>query len=210
MKNLRTTLLFIILTTTSLWAQKPEEVSKTTQKTDIVIPMSAGSWFLGMNGTGGFGRGVAGNTNILNVTGQGGYFVANRLVAGLQFTYGRFHSTHPISSSSFFPGPPLERNEFVFTPELFARYYFTSWKVKPFAQLSAGWSFQKGDVRYTSGEVTGVSADGFTAAAGLGLSFRVSKRVNIDLMYNKGLVRTQNFGTPSGLRLGVTFLLNKR
>ncbi|WP_373513703.1 outer membrane beta-barrel protein [Persicitalea sp.] len=212
MKNLPISLLFVALAATSLRAQTPNETSKATEKASIAIPMSKGSRFVGLNGTGGFGGSNSYKHDTWSLTGQGGYFVANRLLVGLQLSYGEYDfEDKAAGTSAIFVAKPIRtQNTRSLRPEIFTRYYFTSWKVKPFAQLSAGWNFQSGNTSYLfGGENTVAARNSFTAAAGLGLSFRVSRRVNIDLLYNRNITNTQSISTPTSLRLGVTFLIGK-
>lgn len=131
-------------------------------------------------------------------------------MAGLQVSYGAYRATNKLAgTASFVPQPALKRNDRYFSPELFSRYYFASWKVKPFAQLSGGWNFQNREATYLIGENTQVSSSNFTAKAALGVSFKLGKRANIDLMYNRSLLGKPQLGDLSGFRLGVTFQIGK-
>lgn len=173
--------------------------------------MQKGQWFLGLNGTGGVGRGGISDSDTWSTTGQAGYFIANRWVAGIQLSYGAYHATNKLAgTSSFTPQPALERNDRYISPEIFTRYYFTDWKVKPFAQLSGGWSFQDGQASYLTGENTQISSSKFTAKAALGVRFRLGNRASIDLLYNRNLTKPMSFGDANGFRLGISFLLNKK
>ena len=212
MKNLQISLLFVALATTSLRAQTPNEIITSTEETNATIPMGAGSRFVGLNGTGGFGGSNFYKHDTWVITGQGGYFVADRLLVGLQLSYGEsiFEDKAAGASAIFIAKPILKQNIRTLTPEIFTRYYLTSWKIKPFAQLSAGWNFQSGNTRYLFGNENAVSArNSFTAKAALGVSFKLGKRANIDLMYNRSLLSKPNIGDLDGLRLGLTFRIGK-
>lgn len=172
--------------------------------------MQKGQWFLGLNATGGLGRGSVSDSDLWSTSGQAGYFIADRWVAGLQVSYGAYHAVNKLAgTASYLPQPAWKRNERFFIPEIFTRYYFTSGKVKPFAQLSGGWNFQNTQATYFIGEDTRVSASHFTANAALGVSFKLSKRASIDLMYNRSILGKSQPGDFNGLRLGLTFLLGK-
>lgn len=203
MKNLLLSFLFIGLFNPIL-AQ-----TQGTLKDFTTTSMQKGQWFLGLNGSGGLGRGNI-DSESWSTTGQVGYFVANRWIAGLQVSYGAYQAVNKLAAaSSLFPQPVWKTNERFFTPEIFTRYYFTSWKVQPFAQLSGGWNFQTREASYFLSENTQiVSASNFTAKAALGVSFKLGKRVNLDLMYNHSLSKPQP-GEFNGLRLGVSVLLGK-
>lgn len=148
--------------------------------------------------------------NFWSATGQAGYFVANRLLVGLQFSYGannlRFESYNTMGAPST---THTEQHHKYYTPEVFARYYFANWKVKPFAQLSGGWNLSSGNLTEFSGLSTKLSDNNFAAKAALGVSFKIGKRANIDLLYSQSLTKSRNFGDANGLRLGATFLLGK-
>lgn len=207
MRNLLLSL-FMISPSLSVLAQTSESISLKSDQ--INATMQKGQWFVGVNGTGGAGRGTGSHSDTWSATGQVGYFIANRWVAGLQVSYGAYHATNKLAgTASFIPQPALERNDRYFTPEIFTRYYFADWKVKPFAQLSGGWNFQDREATYLIGENTRISSSSFTAKAALGVSFKLGKRVNLDLMYSQSLIRPASFGDYSGLRLGVTFLIGK-
>jgi hypothetical protein len=169
-----------------------------------------GQWFLGLNATGGLGRGSVSDSDLWSTTGQVGCFVANRWVTGLQVSYGAYHTMNKLAgTASYIPQPAGKSNERYFSPEIFSRYYFTSGKVKPFAQLSGGWNFRTREATYFVGEDTQVSASHFTANAALGVSFKLGKRASIDLMYNRSIVDKPQFGDFNGLRLGLTFRIGK-
>lgn len=186
-------------------AQFPE--SATFKNDRIDVPMQKGQWFLGLNGTGGVGRSKIHDSDTWLATGQVGYFVADRWATGLQVSYGAYHEVNKLAgTASYLPQPAWKRNDRFFTPEIFTRYYFTSWKVKPFAQVSGGWNFQTREASYFMGEDTQVSASNFTAKAALGVSFKLGKRANIDLMYNQSILGKPRPGDFNGLRLGVSFL----
>ncbi|MPR32585.1 outer membrane beta-barrel protein [Salmonirosea aquatica] len=206
MKNLLLSFLFISLFNPIL----AQTQGNLTGKDFTHASMQKGQWFLGLNGTGGLGRGNVSDSDTWSATGQAGYFIANRWITGIQVSYGAYHAVNKLAAaSSMFPQPAWKRNERFITPELFTRYYFTSGKVKPFAQLSGGWNFQTREATYFIGENTQASASNFTAKAGLGVSFRLSKRINLDLMYNRSILSKQQPGDFNGLRLGLTFLIGK-
>ena len=138
MKSLRIFIVLIASTTWPLLAQTPNGIPEIVKNSNASIPMGAGSYYLGINGTGGWSGGAVSTGHTWSVTGQGGYFVAKRLLAGLQLSYGEHSFTNNLAgTSSMYPGPAWKRRNMYFTPELFSRYYFTSGRVKPFVQLSA-------------------------------------------------------------------------
>ena len=207
MKNLLLSLL-IITASLSVLAQTPEYAPSKSDRMNAT--MQRGQWFLGVNGTGGVGHGSGVESDTWSATGQAGYFVANRWIAGLQVSYGAHHFVNKLASAaSYIPQPAWKGNDRFFAPEIFTRYYFTNGKVKPFAQLSGGWNFHNRDATYFIGENTQVSSSNFTAKAALGVSFKIGKRASIDLMYNRSLLSKPQFGDYNGFRLGLTFLIGK-
>ncbi len=210
MKNLLLSLCLTVSTIPVLWAQTLDELSGSAKKERTAIPMSKGSRFLGLNGAGGIGRGHISEIDTWSATGQAGYFIADRWVAGLQLSYGSFHFVDKLAgTASYIPQPAWKKNDRYFSPEIFTRYYFTPWKVKPFVQLSGGWNFQTRDSAYLSGENTQVSTSNFTAKAALGVSFKLGKRMGLDLMYNRSLLSKPQLGDYNGFRLGLTFIIGK-
>lgn len=207
MKNL---LLSLLLTSSFLSSLAQTPVSVNFKSDPISATTQSGRWFLGVNGTGGLGRGNVSEIDTWSATGQAGYFIADRWVAGLQVSYGSHHLVNKLAgAASYTPQPAWKRNDRYFSPEIFTRYYFTPWKVKPFAQLSGGWNFQTNEATYITGGDTQVSSSNFTAKAALGVSFKLGKRANIDLMYSQSLLGKSQPGDINGLRLGLTFLIGK-
>lgn len=209
MKNLLLSICLIALTVLTLRAQSTDEIISNKKEKKTAIPMSKGNHFLGLNGAGGFGGGVFGRHNIWTATGQGGYFIANKLLVGAQLSYGE-HNRHPGEATGTLLGNPILSYRIVnVNPELFARYYFTSGKVKPFVQASTGWNFTSGRQSEMSGLTTRINENSFTARAALGISFKLGKRANIDLMYTRSLLGKPRLGDYNGFRLGTTFLIGK-
>ncbi|GHB76295.1 autotransporter outer membrane beta-barrel domain-containing protein [Persicitalea jodogahamensis] len=192
-------------------AQTPAAIPSSSNPASAT--MQKGQLFIGANGTGGGGRGEGLRSTTWSGTGQLGYFIARRWATGLQFSYGNYRSINNLAgASSFFPQPIWKRNESNFSPELFTRYYFTDWKVKPFVQASTGWNLATGEYIEVNGETTNIRDNSFTAKAALGVSFRIGKRASVDLLYSKSLTRyttPTTFADLDGLRLGGTFLIGK-
>ncbi len=178
-----------------------------TTTTPIAIPLEKGSHFVGVNSTGGYSGGDN-KITILNLTAQGGIFVAKRLVTGVQLSYDRYYQSNSR------PGLVGTINEFDaerivngFSPELFARYYPFQSRFRPILQVSAGGVFQSRDRTSFSDVKSNDKSSGFTAAAGLGLGWFVAKRVSVELLYQ---IRTQPpviTRRSSELRLGVSVFL---
>lgn len=201
-------LLLSICASTPTIAQEVDNPEIVTVK-EAPKTMQKGQFMVGLIGMGGFG-GRSGSTNSLwSLTGQGGYFVANRLLVGVQFSYGEHNLRFESYTPSSIPSKPTftEYHLKHYTPEVFTRCYFTDWKVKPFVQASAGWNVITGDRTAFSGLSTSASGNNFTSKAALGVSFKVGKRGSIDLLYSKSLNSPRNFGDTNGFRLGVSFLL---
>lgn len=209
MKNLLLSLFLIASTVPTLHAQSTDEINSNKKEKKTAIPMSKGNRFLGLNGMGGFGNGFDGTNYSWVATGQGGYFMATRLLVGAQFSYGQSYRRVGQAMGNL----PVElistHYDISINPELFARYYFTSGKVKPFVQVSSGWNFTSGTQKSINGPTATISENNFTARAALGISFKLGKRANIDLMYNRSLLSKPQYGDYNGLRLGGTFLIGK-
>ncbi|WP_373513365.1 outer membrane beta-barrel protein [Persicitalea sp.] len=152
------------------------------------VPLEKGSHFVGLNATGNYSGGDN-NSSGLQLTAQGGIFVAKGLVTGVQLSYDKFYGERTLSSVVGSPANvDAERTVKNFSPELFARYYLFQSKVRPILQVSAGGIFQSTDRKDFDGLESKKSRKGFTAAAGLGVGFFVAKRVSVELMYQR---RTQ-------------------
>lgn len=202
--------MFLMLSLYTIAPTLAQSMDNTKYSTSHTIPaiMHRGQLFLGVNGTGGIGRGGVSTIDTWSGTGQIGYFLAQRWVTGVQLTYGSYHATNNLAgTSSYYPQPFYKRNEVNITPEVFTRYYFTNWKVKPFVQASAGWNFATGKYTQINGENSNVNGNNFAAKAALGVSFKLGQRATIDLLYDHSLTKSATIGEVSGLRLGVSFLV---
>lgn len=162
------------------------------------IYLEKGSLLLGANGTGGFGgSGRTGTRSTFLVSPWAGYLVHHRLVTGLSVTFSndKFTSKDP----SVLP----DRGRTNVSPELFARYYLMSGKLKPFAELGAGYNFLKSD---------GARINNAYLSPSLGLSYWLGKRfaleANYKLKLQKEASRQVDPAADLRFRFGVDVVIN--
>ncbi|GEM_PF-860822 len=167
--------------------------------------LQKGSRYVGLNGIGTYSNSSDFSTGSWSVTTQGGYFVANRFVAGVQLSYGKVSQALKANTSYVVPTYKIV----TWAPELFGRYYITSLKVKPLLQFSTGYSFQG-----SRGEISGLPefklSNQFIANGAVGISYFFSKSIAAELTYNRRLTDSQKFdaNTSTKIRLGVAIFLD--
>lgn len=169
--------------------------------------MMKGNRYLGLNGSWVYANGVINSHGALSVTAQGGYFVANRLITGLQLTYQTDNFQTKDGGASLPTNSHASYRYKYYVPEVFARYYITSFKVKPIAQLSAGWSFRSGTETDILGKDKGVSSNKITAGAAIGLGWLAAKNISVELLYNRRLGKMEFTDDVTKFRVGVSVLI---
>lgn len=207
--NKITSILLFTFTIQPIFAQTPGDLSLSgplnTKK--VRDSMKKENRFLGLNGSGAYTNGMINTRGVFSITGQGGYFVANRLIAGIQFTY----QTDNLQTKDIGVNLPVDSDVHhrykYYVPEVFARYYITSFRVKPIAQLSTGWNFQSGSRTDVSGEEKRISSNNFTVGATVGLGWLATKNVSVELLYNKKLSRIDYADGVTKFRIGVSVLV---
>jgi outer membrane protein len=118
----------------------------------------------------------AGKLSMFGFNSGAGYFIANNLALGLQFTL-----THKSEKEDGDEFTELTR---MFLP--FARLYFGSKNMKPFVQAAYGTGLNRTSEHYTEEEyITGYEIDG-------GLAFFLSKNISIDFLVGYGSLTLEN------------------
>lgn len=167
--------------------------------------LQKGSTYVGLNGAGTYSNSFNFSTSSWSANGQGGYFIANRFVAGVQLSYGKASQVLKVNTSSVVPTYKIV----TWAPELFGRYYLTSLKVKPLLQLSTGYSFQG-----SQGEISGLPefklSNQFVVNGAVGVSYFFSKSIAAELTYNRRLTDNQKLDANTGtkIRVGIAIFLD--
>ncbi len=137
-------------------------------------------------------------------TGQAGYFIANKWIAGFQLTTFGEKSTYDRFPNSLY----TKSSQFSISPEIYTRYYISHSRFRPFVQLSAGYK------AYTlTRTLTGVDqkstikTEGITYGGAIGISYQAAKSVNIELLYNNQYFKKSKDLGDLKLRLGATVFL---
>lgn len=159
-----------------------------------------GKFIVGINGSGGYGKGSFSTNYNLSVSPWVGYFVAKNLAAGVRLTYGENALDAKNGSNAI-----SEFKNHTVAPELFVRYYAPKIKIKPFVQVGGGYRFLKGTVpdlafgKLKTSNVIG-SVEG-------GILFPIGKRFAIEPSYNFRFQSSKaiNSNEKGSLRLGVSY-----
>lgn len=185
-------------------------LSSTYEAKSVRDIMNKGNRYLSLNGRWGKSRNVLRESSLWSMSGQFGYFLTKRLAAGVQISYGQDRLKWKDSGIVLPASAPKDRRISTLDPELFLRYYFFSYKLKPFLQASSGANFQWGDQSTIQGEVNNISSVGFNAGGAIGLGYLVSKKVTIEALYTRKLTEAKYIDANSNvrIRLGVSVFLN--
>ena len=150
------------------------------------------------------------NYNNLFIAPKAGYFIVDNLVAGLDMALGWGNGTTSIDGAS--QNSDINTSLFGFGP--FVRYYFSSGKVLPFAEVNT--LFGSRNIEFT-GAFTSENQQTFTnIGGGVGLAFLLGNRSSIDLVLNYNSNRI-NFESENytdrentlGIKIGFTMFLGK-
>ncbi len=136
-----------------------------------------------IDGAGGMTSGVYRKSAFWSVAPSAGYLVTDGLAAGLRLSYGQDLSERKIDTATAVP----DYHYYSLAPEAFARYYITSYRIRPFVQLSAGYNFQWGTEEDSKKAEYSVKASNAIGAAAGGITFLLGKRLTFDLMYSHRL-----------------------
>ena len=201
-EQLLSSLLLVIFFFTHSTAQTNSQPSKNSSGKEV---LKKGNFTTGLNFMGGWGS----STNKWSVTGQAGYFFADRWIGGFQLsagkcTYGPVETTTSTPTYSKF-------SDFSLTPEIYTRYYFTSYRLKPFAQLSSGYNGQWRNEDYNNGAKYKYRAGNFVLAGAVGASFMLGKQIVIEALYNQQFFKKPKFTDDANrdlkFRIGASFFL---
>lgn len=143
-------------------------------------------------------------TSSFFISSKGGYFITDRFATGLEL------ALSTSSGSTETGGVELESNSSFFGVGPFARYYFSSKKILPFAEINTLFGTRSQE---TSG--SGLETDTKFSVAnfggGLGLAFLLGERSSLDLMasYNATSLKENDLDLKTrqsafGLKLGFT------
>jgi hypothetical protein len=183
----KSVLCFLLLTSFGVFAQDEQPRGRNFEK---------GTYILGLNGSGSFGNGAQSRRKMWSGTVWLGYFPVSNLAIGARFSAGRDYL-------SLKNPPTIESGHDVFStaPEVFARYYAPSIKIKPYVQVAAGYNFQsaaRGAVKFSNpiGSVEG------------GILFPLGKRLGLEVSYQWRVLGTSTIADANkkgNLRLGLSF-----
>ena len=164
----------------NLFAQQGTESNKIDESIDIPVyrNLKKGAFTFSLNGSGNNSVQKAG----WSLTSQAGYLVADRLAVGLQLSLANRFSKEERSWISMKRGGI---REYVFTPEVYARYYVLPFRFTPFLQLSSGYNFGKFKARddFFDKKVS-INTNNYVMFCAVGLSLRVGKYAALQTQYN--------------------------
>lgn len=190
------------------WAAAPYLAEGNYSDVPVKDKMQLGNWVTGGNITSGYSGGMLTRQFSYSATAQMGYLVATRLVGGIQISYGADHFKYKM------PSPPatqvLKHRFHSFTPELFGRYYITSYKVKPFIHVSAGPKWLWGTQAKADNGPRNLQQTQFSSSVAAGFSWLFKSRWTIEAMYQHQLTTDSQIidgNSKSPLRIGVNFFL---
>ncbi|MGY6743993.1 MAG: outer membrane beta-barrel protein [Cecembia sp.] len=150
------------------------------------------------------------NSNNIFIAPKAGYFIVDNLVAGLDMALGWGKGTTSLDGAS--QNSDLNTSLFGIGP--FVRYYFSSGKVLPFAEVNT--LFGSRNIEFT-GAFASENQQTFTnIGGGVGLAFLLGNRSSIDLVLNYNSNRI-NFESENytdrentlGIKIGFTMFLGK-
>ncbi|REA60079.1 hypothetical protein DSL64_15470 [Dyadobacter luteus] len=191
------------------WAAAPYLVEGNYEDTPVGDKMQRGNWTTGGSITGGYAGGMIRKQYSFGTTAQLGYLVAKRLVGGVQISYGSDHFDYKLPSAM--ATQIIKRHFHSLTPEIFGRYYITSYKVKPFIHVSAGPKWIWGMQQRVDSKARDMQQTQFTSSIAGGFSWLFKSKWAIEAMYQHQITTDSpladgNSRTP--LRIGVNFFLD--
>jgi len=131
-------------------------------------------------------------------------------VTGIQLSIGRELSNKKPGNA---PSPITDYEFYSLDPELFTRYYVTSFRVKPFVQISSGYNFQWGRRSNTSSERISQGAGNYTVSGALGINFLITKSIAVEALYNHRFAADSQLADPNKnlkIRVGISLFRNIR
>lgn len=140
-----------------------------------------GHFFFALNGSTGASNSYQDFTRKWSVIPQLGYFVANQLIVGFQFSTGS-----NFGRLKYGVQPTASRYEYKtnsYLPEIYSRYYLLKFRVSPFFQLSTGYNFHKGE-KFPEGKRSSINSRKLAYSGAFGVNFRIGKNFGIEALYN--------------------------
>jgi hypothetical protein len=191
------------------WAAAPYLAEGNYTDVPVKDKMQQGNWVAGGNITGGLASGPLVKNYSYAATFQVGYLAAKRLVGGIQMSYGADHFQYKGAVAP--PSQILAHHHHSLTPEIFGRYYITSYKVKPFVHFSTGYKWLWGAQQKVNERARDGRQTQFTSSVAAGFCWLFKSRWAIEAMYQHQLtpitsITDGNSKTP--LRLGLSFFLD--
>jgi len=191
------------------WAATPYLAEGNYSDVPVKDRMQQGNWAAGGNITGGFIGGSLVKNNSYGATAQVGYLLVKRLVTGVQVSYGANHYVlkRPVNN----PSLTLEHHHHSFTPEIFTRYYITSYKVKPFVHLSAGNKWLWGTQQKVGGTPLDSRETQFTSSVAAGFCWLIKPKWAIEAMYQHQMTAIAPIvdgNSKTNIRLGLNFFID--
>lgn len=169
--------------------------------------LKKGNWNMGLNGFGKWGNSYIRKFGSWSLTPQTGYFVVDRLVAGVQLSIGENFSRPKQQRAA---PTATDYKLYALNPEIFGRYYATPYRVKPFVQIATGYNFQWGKRLNTNNERIAVNANNITVSGAVGLNFMLSKSVAVEALYNHRFAANSTLTDPNKdikIRVGASVFL---
>jgi len=164
---------------------------------NVPSALAKGSLQLGVHGTGGItGSGMNGKGRTYVLSPWAGYLLQDKLLTGLAFTY----SDDKYTSKDTNIRPDLHRTSL--SPELFARYYLMPGKLKPYAQLGAGYNFLKTDEAKENGAYLS-PAVGLSYWLGQGFALEANYQFKLQKESLKGIDPATNLKFRIGFSVGI-------
>jgi hypothetical protein len=171
--------------------------------------LNTGHWYAGLSGLGGFSSGVNRSSGFWSVTPQVGFTPIDRLVVGVQAGLGRDYAKRGQSSSL---SGMIAYHYFSIAPEIYVRYYFFDFRIRPFVQLSTGVNRQWGSFDNDAGGWTSDRGTNYIGAGTVGASLMLGKRFALEAMYNHRFFTNSRLADANDkvkLRIGLSLLLRK-
>lgn len=168
--------------------------------------LKKGNRILSIDGLAGASRSMQRKNLSWSIAPSIGYLLINRLPLGVRLSYGQNVAKLDGTSGTIKSQARIHG----LAPEIFARYYLTSYRVKPFLQLSSGYNVQWGRALTSDFKNVDVSTGTFTANGAAGLSFLLSKNLSLELLYNQRLLGSTDWVDPNKqtkIRFGLSFFL---
>ena len=138
-----------------------------------------------------------------------GLMVARHLAVGLRLPYGKEVVRVKDNSTVRVASPDHMINSL--SPEIYARYYGTPYRVKPFFQLATGYNFQFGEEKGFNGRSDReLKSRNYTMSGALGISFFVNRRFSMELQYNRRFLKKSSLDDANDkvkIRLGASWFI---